>query len=107
MNFPLRKSVQLSTRDTFRVVFDLALAFLAVFAMHADDSSGHAVGFHVAKKQVVRAACDRGGDLDALRVRIRLPGVILLRRIKHMPDELAAVPREVRDVFPGKSTTRA
>ena len=50
----------------------------------------------------MRAACFRRGDLDALRVRIRLPGVLLPCWIKDTPDELAAMPREVRDVFPGE-----
>jgi len=89
-------------RHTFGVVLDLAFALLAVFAMHADHGRSHAIRLHVAKQEVMRAACDGGGDLDALGVRIRLPGIVLLRRVKDMPDELATVPGEMRDVFAGK-----
>ena len=85
-----------------RLVLDLALAAFAILPVHTDDGGGHAVRLHLTKEQIVRATGDRRGDLDALRVCIRLPGIVLLRRIKHMPDELATIPRKLRDVFPGK-----
>ena len=81
---------------------DFTFASLLPEPMHADDGTGDAIRLHIAKQNVVSGTFLRGGDLDAFCIRIRLPGIFLLGRIKDVSEKLTTLPGEVGNVLTSK-----